>query len=181
MVRAIFLDRDGVVNDVIDRGEDCVVQGKRVRFTAPWKYEEFCARKGVEDFLNKLKELNFLVILVTNQPDITYGTMPLAEHERIMEDVKRLSFDDIFVCTHGREDNCQCKKPKPGMLLEAARKHKVDLKRSFMVGDTKSDVEAARSAGCMSVLLNDGRNHDVGADFRFDSFDDILKFIIQSK
>jgi len=166
MVRAIFFDRDGVINDVIDRGDNCVVKGREVRFTAPWKYEEFKINDGVNELLKKLKGLGFLIILTTNQPDICYGTMAAADHEKIMAEVEKLPFDDIFVCPHGREDGCVCKKPKPGMLLAAANKYNIDLTSSFMIGDTKSDIGAGKAVGCTTVLLEREYNMGVEADIR---------------
>lgn len=177
MQRVVFFDRDGVLNDTVDRGDNCVVLGKKVRFTAPWKYDEFKLRDGVNQLLADLKEMGFLVILATNQPDIAYKMMTPEDHEKIMADVRRLPLDDIFVCPHGRHDGCECKKPKPGMLLQAAEKHGIDLENSFMVGDTKSDTGAAKEAGCKSILLCDGRNKEVEADFRINNLSEVVDLI----
>lgn len=177
MVRAIFFDRDGVVNHTIDRGDNCIVDGKKVRFTAPWTYDEFKVKEGVEEIINQLKELGFLIILTTNQPDIAYKNLSLEDHNSIMADINKFSFDDIFVCTHGREDNCVCKKPKSGMLLEAAKKHNIDLESSFMIGDTINDVLSGESVGCKTILLNYEYNKGVECDHRIHNLMDIVRII----
>lgn len=177
MSKAIFFDRDGVLNDVIDRGDNFFVHGKKVRWTAPYNYSEFRLKSGLTEILEKIRGLGYLRILVSNQPDITYGTMPPEEHERIMAEVKKMPLDDIFVCTHGRNDGCLCKKPLPGMLLEAAKKWDIHLPSSYMVGDTKSDLEAAKAAGVRSVIVTDGRNNDLEPDWRIENLFSILDII----
>ncbi|MBI2020939.1 HAD-IIIA family hydrolase [Candidatus Giovannonibacteria bacterium] len=163
--RAVFLDRDGVINEVVDRGENCEVLGKKVRWTAPWSYQEFRIKSGVNDELSKLGGLGFLKILVTNQPDLTYGLLSQEDHNLIMKDIGKLPFDDVYVCIHGRNDGCDCKKPKPGMLLSAANKWGIDLKGSFIVGDSGSDIEAGKSAGVSTILINGEQNLGVEADY----------------
>lgn len=178
MVKAVFFDRDGVINNTIDRGGDCIVLGKKVRFTAPWKYDEFKIRNGVSNLFLELKSLGFFIILATNQPDIRYGYLPSIEHEKIMEDVKKLPLDDIFVCLHGRDDGCECKKPKPGMLVQASKKHNIDLNSSFMVGDSENDILAAKGAGCKSIFYNDKENNNkFEADFEAKNYLDIINLI----
>ncbi len=152
---AIFLDRDGLINETVDRGENCVVQGKKVRFTAPWKFSEFKFKAGVGEALNRLKEAGFLLILVSNQPDLSYGTLSSRDHGLIMAEVKKMPLDDIFICPHGRNDGCTCKKPKPGMILEAAKKWGIDLGESYVVGDSVVDIQAGQSAGCRTILTGD--------------------------
>lgn len=175
--RAIFLDRDGVINDMVNRGENCFVQGKKVRWTAPWTYDEFHLKAGVTETLKAFHKAGYLVILATNQPDITYGTMTREEQERIMANVRQLPLDDIFVCEHGRDDGCECKKPKPGMLLDAAKKWGIDLAQSYMVGDTKSDVSAGRAAGCKVFIVGDGRNNELDADYKISSLQEVQEII----
>lgn len=180
MRRAVFLDRDGVINDVVDRGENCFVQGKHVRFTAPWRYDEFHLKAEAVAALGELKKSGLLKILATNQPDITYGTMPQAEHKRIMAEVKTLPLDDIFVCLHGRQDGCQCKKPKPGLLLLAAEKWNIDLGKSFMVGDEASDMAAGKAVGCTTILISTDRNKDVPADACAQNLTEAVKYIYEN-
>lgn len=164
--RAIFLDRDGVINDTIDRGDDFLVEGKKVRWTAPFSYDEFKMKNGVEAALSQMGALGFLRILVTNQPDIAYGRLPAAEHERIMSCVAALPFDDIFICFHRRSDGCLYKKPKPGMLLQASEKWEIDLSASIMIGDTLADLEAGRAVDCTTILISHDYNQDISAERR---------------
>ncbi len=164
--QAVFFDRDGVINNAIDRGNDFFVAGKKVRWTAPFNLGEFKLKVGTEEALKQIGELGFLRILVTNQPDIAYKTMTQAEHDRIMTKVKKLPFDDIFVCVHGRDDGCECKKPRPGMLLEAAEKWGIDLGTSFMIGDTACDMGAAKAVGCRMILIDGDYNKTLAADIR---------------
>lgn len=177
--RAIFLDRDGVINDIVDRGENCIVQGKKVRWTAPWTYTEFHLKTGVSELLQLIKNAGYLVILATNQPDITYGTMKREDHEKIMSDIRFLPFDDIFVCEHGRNDDCSCKKPLPGLLFSAAQKWDIDLSVSYLVGDTKSDAGAAQAAGCRLILISGIYNQDVEAEDRVKDLNEIIQIIRQ--
>ncbi|HEU0051361.1 MAG TPA: HAD-IIIA family hydrolase [Patescibacteria group bacterium] len=151
--RAIFLDRDGVLNDLIDRGENFEVHGKKVRWTAPFSFEEFRLRPDIIEPLNAFQELGFLRVLVTNQPDMAYGLLPQEEYDRIMQAIACLPLDDIFVCPHRRDDDCVCKKPKPGMLFQAAEKWGIELTESYMIGDRMSDMEAGAAARCQSILI----------------------------
>ncbi len=177
MIKAVFFDRDGVINDVIDRGDNFFVEGKKVRFTAPFNYNEFCLRPGVVEILEAVGKLGYLRILITNQPDIAYGVLSSQEHELIMADVKKLPFDDIFICVHGRNDGCLCKKPLPGMFLEAAKKWNINLSSSYMLGDTDNDLVAAKAAGVHSVIISDGRNNGLEPDTRIEKLVSILDII----
>ena len=127
MVRAVFLDRDGVINADLERN------GKPV---APTRFAEFRILPGVEEAARKLKAAGFLLVLVTNQPDVATGLTPRAEGEAMHAEIRRrLPIDDIMVCFQVDVDDCACRKPKPGMILEAAGKHGIDLAASYMVGD----------------------------------------------
>lgn len=179
MVKAVFFDRDGVVNEVIDRGDNFFIGEKKVRFTAPHHHSEFRLKSGVAEVLETVGKLGYLRILVTNQPDIAYGKLPQEEHERIMAEVKKLPFDDIFICFHRRDDGCLCKKPLPGMLHEAAKKWSIHLPSSYMVGDTSNDLEAAKTAGVRSVIVSDGRNDNLEPDSRIENLISILEIIYE--
>lgn len=152
--RAVFLDRDGVINDLGDGH-------------APFKYDEFKIKNGVRGALDGLGRIGFLRILITNQPDVAYGNMSRVDYDKIMADVKKLPLDDIFVCQHRRDDGCECKKPKPGMLLQAAKKWGIDLQKSFMVGDSKSDIKAGQAAGCKTVLIDGVRVKNLSEAVRY--------------
>ena len=172
--RAIFLDRDGVINDVVDRGDNCVVLDKQVRWTAPWTYAEFILKPGVIDALQKFKAAGYLIILATNQPDLAYGTMKREDHDKIMTDIRALPFDDIFICEHGRDEGCGCKKPKPGMLLEAGKKWHIDLAQLFIVGDTKSDMGTGQAAGCKVIIIDHEQNQKLEPDYRVKNLSEVM-------
>ena len=104
-----------------------------------------------------LKAHGFALFVITNQPDVARGTQTREAVESIHQALSSaLPIDDIFVCYHDDADHCACRKPNPGLLLEAQRKHNVDLSRSFMVGDRWRDVDAGHAAGCKTVLIDYG-------------------------
>ncbi|MBI2989742.1 MAG: HAD-IIIA family hydrolase [Candidatus Magasanikbacteria bacterium] len=175
--RAVFLDRDGVINETIDRGEHFEVLGKKVRFSPPFFYHEFHLRDGVKEALERMGELGYLRILVTNQPDRAYGMITEEEYQKIMAVVAALPFDDIFVCPHTRYDNCACKKPKPGMLLEAGKKWGIDFSRSYIIGDTKADTEAGEAVGSKTVLIDYSYNKDLVSDIRVNGLLDAIPYL----
>lgn len=180
MARAIFLDRDGVINHIVDRGDDCVVAGRKVRYTGPWKHEEFRLKDDVIEVLTELRNLGFLVILITNQPDVKYGVLPEEDHKKIMNDVCLLPFHDVFVCEHTRYDGCECKKPKSGMILAATEKHDIDLAVSYMVGDTENDIMAGKDAGCKTILIEQYYNIGVDADIKVSNLREFISLIRES-
>jgi len=145
--RAVFLDRDGVLNRSLVR------DGKPY---APTHFSEFELLPGVPAALVRLREHGFLNIVVTNQPDVATGKQRLADlnvlHERLKAE---LALDAIKTCCHVDADNCACRKPKPGLLIEAAREFNIDLGASFMVGDRWRDVAAGQRAGCKTCFFID--------------------------
>jgi D-sedoheptulose 7-phosphate isomerase len=146
--RAVFLDRDGVLNRAQVR------DGKPY---PPVRLEELEVPPDVPEALRALRERGFELVVVTNQPDVARGTLSRQAVKVINGALAaRLPLDDILVCYHTDEDGCACRKPKPGLLLEAARRHHIDLAASFMVGDRWRDVEAGRTAGCRTVLIDIG-------------------------
>lgn len=146
--RAVFLDRDGVINANVERDG---------RLVAPTTLEDFRFLPGVEDAIRRLKDAGLLVIVVTNQPDVATGRTSRATIEAMHDVIRaRLRVDDIKVCTHVDADGCACRKPKPGMILQAAAERHIDLTRSYVVGDRWRDVEAGRVAGCSTILVDYG-------------------------
>jgi D-glycero-D-manno-heptose 1,7-bisphosphate phosphatase len=143
----VFLDRDGVINKAIVR------DGKPY---PPSSLEELEITPGARQELERLKQLGFLLIVVTNQPDIGRGTQPRGVVDQMHAFLCReLPLDDIFVCPHGGgPERCNCRKPLPGLLLQAADRHDIDLNRSFMVGDRWRDIEAGHAAGCATIFLD---------------------------
>lgn len=145
MSRAIFLDRDGVINRVVMRNG---------RPYPPSSVDELDFLPDVPEAIQTLRAAGFQIIVVTNQPDVAMGRQRRNAVEAIHEWIRRrLLIDDIKVCYHIDADGCACRKPKPGMLLEAAAQWSVDLGRSFMVGDRWRDIEAGRAAGCKTILV----------------------------
>lgn len=172
MNKAVFLDRDGVLNQTIFRN------GKA---RAPYVKEDFRLFAGVVEGVALLKAHGFLTIIVTNQPDVARGWVSLEAVHMINQMIRQqVQIDDIKICFHTDEDKCQCRKPKPGMLLEATHDWKIDLSNSFMVGDRLSDIEAGKSAGCRSFLIGDGYQEVSSAkpDQQFKSLLDASQWIV---
>jgi D-sedoheptulose 7-phosphate isomerase len=173
--RAVFLDRDGVINRAILR--DGAPH-------PPATLEELEILPGVPEALRDLKGQGFELFVITNQPDVARGTQTRDAVEGINRKLaSTLPVDDIIVCYHADQDNCSCRKPKPGMLLDAARKHGIDLSVSFLVGDRWRDIEAGRSAGCKTILINGGyreKQSSQAPDARAGSLREAASWIIQS-
>lgn len=146
MRRAVFLDRDGVINRSVVR------EGKPY---PPATLKDFVYLPGVESSIKQLRAAGYLVIVVTNQPDVATGVQSkeLVDlmHSKLYQDNL---CDDIKVCYHTDKDDCDCRKPKPGMLFEAALEWGISLKASFMVGDRWRDIEAGKSANCFTYFID---------------------------
>src|SRR3989338_6820998 len=156
--RAVFLDRDGVVNRAEVRGG---------RPYAPRRLEDFRLLRGVAGAVAALREAWFRIVVVTNQPDIASGLVDPAVVEAMHAQLRaRLPIDAIEMCAHGQDEGCACRKPRPGLLLAAARRFFVDLRRSFVIGDRWHDIVAGREAGCYTVFIDRGyrERRPVGAD-----------------
>jgi D-glycero-D-manno-heptose 1,7-bisphosphate phosphatase len=152
--RAVFLDRDGTINvekDYLHRVED------------------FLFIKGAPEAIRRLNVAGFLVIVVTNQSGVARGYFPREAVCRLHEHIQHLLqgcdavIDGFYVCPHHPEKgqgeyrvDCDCRKGAPGMLLQAARDHGIDLQRSWMIGDKLADIEAGMAAGCRSILVRTG-------------------------
>ena len=146
--KAVFLDRDGVINRALTRA------GMPY---APSSLAEFEILPGVAEACAQLKQAGFLLVVATNQPDVGRGTMKPETIEAIHDHMRSvLPLDRIEVCYHPGRDasECDCRKPKPGMLLRAARVLDIDLARSFMVGDRWRDIAAGHAAGVVTILID---------------------------
>lgn len=144
-VAAIFLDRDGVLN---------VNEIRNGRPYAPTRLEDFRLLPDVVEATRRLKDAGFTLIVATNQPDISQGKAQQETLEAMHALLREwLPIDDIRVCPHIDADACSCRKPKPGLLLSAARERDINLAASYMVGDRWRDVAAGKSAGCTTVLV----------------------------
>jgi D-glycero-D-manno-heptose 1,7-bisphosphate phosphatase len=162
-MRAVFLDRDGVINDVVYYPEIGLVD-------SPFTVEQFRLRPRVGEAIRRLNRLGFKVIVVSNQPGIAKRHFParsLAEMDtKMKEALGRMGahLDATFYCLHHPEAvlkryrrRCDCRKPRPGLLLRAASKFGIDLQRSYMVGDSASDVQAGQRAGCSTIYVGSWR------------------------
>jgi len=148
MRRAVFLDRDGVLNEPVLRNG---------RPLPPPDRDSLTIVAGAAAALHALRDAGFFLVCVTNQPDIARGTQSLGVVESINAALREaLPLDDFRMCPHDNADGCACRKPKPGMLLDSAAAHELDLAGSFMVGDRWSDIHAGRRAGCRTVLVGTG-------------------------
>lgn len=144
--RAVFLDRDGVINEA--RIED----GKPY---PPVNLDELHIIPEAREALADLRRHGFLLIVVTNQPDVSRGTQRRETVEEINQALgAALPLDQFLVCYHDAQDNCDCRKPRPGLLLRAADEQRIDLQRSYMVGDRWRDIDAGHNAGCQTILID---------------------------
>ena len=146
--RAVFLDRDGVINRALVR------DGKPY---PPPSVDELEVLPGVPEALQRLKTAGYLLVVVTNQPDVARGTQSRAVVEAMHVRLAiLLPIDEFRTCYHDDGDVCGCRKPKPGLILDAARANGVDLSASVMIGDRWRDIEAGKQAGCVTVFLDYG-------------------------
>jgi len=145
---AVFLDRDGVINRALLR------DGKPY---PPSSLAEFEILPGVSEACAKLKQAGFALVVATNQPDVGRGTISRGVIETLHAHMQQtLPLDRVEVCYHPGQgaSECDCRKPKPGMLLRAAQALDIDLKRSFMVGDRWRDIDCGHAAGCTTILVD---------------------------
>jgi D-glycero-D-manno-heptose 1,7-bisphosphate phosphatase len=171
MRRAVFLDRDGAINKVLlNNNKAC----------SPSRFEEFEFVPAIAAVLRSFKESGFINIVITNQPDISRGLMKPEELEKMHRFIReKLAVDDIFVCPHSDEDNCLCRKPKTEMFYVASRKWGIDINSSFMIGDSWRDIEAAKIAGCKTIIIDTTYNRDTEADYRVADIVSAMRVIVK--
>jgi D-glycero-D-manno-heptose 1,7-bisphosphate phosphatase len=154
--RAVFLDRDGVLNAIVERG------GKPA---SPRAIEELRLDPEAPEALAALKAAGFRLFVVTNQPDVSRGLMSDAVLDAIHAKLAAaLPIEEIAACRHDNADNCPCRKPKPGLLLNLAARHGIDLENSWMIGDQDRDIACGKAAGVRTVLMDRPYNARDGAD-----------------
>jgi D-glycero-D-manno-heptose 1,7-bisphosphate phosphatase len=147
-IAAVFLDRDGVLNEALIR------DGKPF---SPMAVAEVVVPAHVPDALSRLRRNGYRLIMVTNQPNIARGAQSRKAVDEINQYLQEtLQIKAVEVCEHDDGDNCDCRKPKPGMLLRAAERDHIALSESFMIGDRWRDIEAGRRAGCRTILIGNG-------------------------
>jgi len=160
MNKAVFLDRDGVINRKASTEDDYVTH-----------WEKMTILPGVTQAIAHLNYAGFKVIVVTNQRCVSKGMITTAELDRIHQQMcdylagAGAKIDAVYYCPHALEPPCACRKPEPGMLLEAARAHDIDLSASWMIGDSDKDVEAGKRVGCLTArLIPDSKSACIEAD-----------------
>lgn len=146
MRRAVFLDRDGIIN----RAE---IHEKKPY--PPLRLGEVFVIDGVKELIKKWHNEGYLVIVITNQPDVGNHSVSQNKVEKINNYLKsQVNFDDIFVCYHSQREECNCRKPKIGLFLQAKAKYNIDLEESYMIGDRWKDIEAGKNAGCKTIFID---------------------------
>jgi D-glycero-D-manno-heptose 1,7-bisphosphate phosphatase len=168
--RAVFLDRDGVINRSVVRAG---------RPYPPRSMAEFAWMDGIHETLRTLRERGYHLFVFTNQPDVARGTLSHAQleefHQRLLNE---LPITRIYACLHDDADDCACRKPKPGMLLQARGDFDLDLGASWAVGDRWRDIEAGKAAGVRTVFVRHGYDERVvPADHEVERIPELLDII----
>lgn len=175
MNRAVFLDRDGVLNEA---------EIREGRPYPPQRLEDLRLYPDAAGALARLKESGYRLLVVTNQPDVARGRQSREAVEAMNAAIgAALPIDGFFVCWHDEEAGCSCRKPKPGLLLEAAARHEIDLHASFLVGDRWRDIDAGAAAGCRTILIDRHyreRGPSAEPDFRAISLAGAVEWILQT-
>ena len=169
--RAIFLDRDGVLTI------STVRDGKGY---APVSLDQFRFYPGVINCVKRIRGLGFIPVLVSNQPDVANGLLSIQVLEQMNQKIREeLDITEINNCTHNNENQCLCRKPKPGMLFNSAMKLKIDLNQSWMIGDRDSDISAGMAAGCKTIFIDRNLRAESGelAHLVCDSLEKAIDFI----
>ncbi len=172
---AIFLDRDGIINQAVVRA------GKPY---PPASLSELELIPGAIDSLKKLADAGYVLIGITNQPDVARGTQTREVVETINSYIKtELPITEIFACYHDNQDDCPCRKPKPGLILEGAKKFDIDLTKSWMVGDRWKDISAGQAAGLRTVFVDyhyDETYSGPSADFIIENMAGLAEIVLKS-
>ena len=171
--KAIFLDRDGVIN-------------KEVNYL--YKIENFEFINGIFESCLYFQNLGYIIIIITNQSGISRNFYTDNEYQKLSEwmlvefSKHGIIIQDTFYCPHGPESNCRCRKPKPGMFIEAKNKHNINMKESWMIGDSEIDIQSANGADIQNTILVRSGKKIIGptsnAKFILDSIRDAPNFIL---
>lgn len=170
MKKGLFVDRDGILNKAILRNGIA---------SSPRSIAEFEIMQESEGFVRGAKERGYVIIVVTNQPDVSRGSLSMKDLEAMHTTLRRqVPIDDLEVCTSA-DDSDQRRKPNPGMILGAAKKHSIDLSKSWLVGDGEKDILAGKKAGVKTVLLQTSYNKHIHgtADFNCDTIEEIVRLL----
>lgn len=173
MKSAVFFERDGVLN---------LVRVERKQALSPLTLHEFQPNPAALEPLTRLKTAGFLLLATTCQPGLTRGYQSRRELDLMHARLRReLPLDDILVCPHDETDRCPCRKPKPGLLVEAAFRWHLDLERCYVVSERWQDADAARNAGCVSVMIESQWNGLVHRDFLVPNLAQAANKILQAR
>lgn len=168
--KTIFLDRDGIINKVIYR-ENLPA--------SPRSKDEWFFEDGIQEFVGTLKDNNFYIFVITNQPDIKRGLLDSEMNLNFKNLVSSyLNIDDYVFCPHDDDDACQCRKPKPGMMSLLEKNWDIDKDNSFILGDSEKDILAGQAFGITTLLLNKDYNTHVKADFKFSKLSAVLDYLL---
>ena len=163
-IKTIFLDRDGVIN-------------KDINYLH--KIDDFEFIDGIFDVFLYFQNLGYKIIIITNQSGISRGYYTESDYQKLTQwmleqfQYKNVNILDVFHCPHGPDSTCDCRKPKPGMLIEAKTTHNIDMEKSWMIGDKERDIRAANDAGIINTIL-------VRSGHKIDEYNSDAKFIIDS-
>ncbi|MFN8551889.1 MAG: HAD-IIIA family hydrolase [Candidatus Obscuribacterales bacterium] len=150
MLKTLFLDRDGIINEIVMRAD--VV-------SSPRTLSEFVIRPDFIEFYNRLDTSSLTVFVVSNQPDVRRGTIAAADLEQIITEMRgRFKFTEILHCVHDDRDQCHCRKPKPGMISGLLQKYDRRADEAIIIGDSYKDILAGKAAGIGTVYLQQGYN-----------------------
>ena len=169
MNRAVFFDRDGVLNKLVHRDGN---------YYSPRDIKNFKLYSDAEKAIHDIQEKGYLAIIVSNQPDIARGYLNksvLDEMTKLLFD--KLSVDDVFYCMHDDPDVEECRKPDPGLIIKAQKKWGIDLNQSLMVGDTEKDQGAAKNAGVKFILISRSYNDHINTSNRISKLTDIPLYL----
>lgn len=173
MNKAIFLDRDGVINQAN------LVNGKPI---SPNDISELILLPKVKKALQLLKDAGYVLIVITNQPDVARGKTKVEAVEAINQILKdSLPIDDIFTCYHDDIEDCSCRKPKPGNILKAADQYNINISNSFMIGDRWRDIEAGQCVGCKTFFIDYSyrEKQPESYDYKVKSLYEAVKIILE--
>ena len=170
---AVFLDRDGIINPLIMR------DGKR---TSPRAQSEWQIFPDVEPSLEMLRNSGFLLLVITNQPEIARGQSDPALVREFHEDLLRRGLvDAVKMCPHDDSDACACRKPRPGLILQYEKEMGVDLSKSVLIGDTWKDIEAGAAAGVQTILVRRPYSGEARPDYEVDGLLEAAELVLSRK
>lgn len=167
--KAIFFDRDGVLNHLVERDGS---------FYSPQIFDDFHIIDDATEVVDSVHKMGYLAIVISNQPDISRGKLKQSELDKMTDKLfEKLNIDDIFYCTHDDDNDIDCRKPAPGLFITAQNKYNINFSVSFMIGDTWKDVEAAKNAGISMILLDRNYNQNLEDVIRVKSLTETVSLI----